>query len=369
MVIRELKLDRFRNLLNGTLEFCPTGNLVIGDNGQGKTNLLEAIYYLTLLKSFRSANDSECIRFGESYFNVRGGWEDDDGRVESASVGYDGRRKKVVISGEEKKRLSEAFGIFKSVLVTPDHIAIVQEGPAARRRYLDIVLSILSPAYLERFKRYRRALASRNTLLREHSAPAAAIEPWEREMAQSGAFLVERRREFVEKIAPEYEKLYSRLSPGESSTIRYISDLLQDDNGRGPESTRITQRFLDRLNQRRSQERERGITLSGPQMDELLFEHGGRPLRNYGSQGQQRTAVICLKMAEAALIRREQDVKPVLLLDDIFSELDPVRSGFLLEELVERHQSFITAPRSEAIFARLGHLPALKISAGAITKF
>ena len=366
MVLRELKLELFRNLLNANLEFSPVGHLVIGDNGQGKTNLLEAIYYLTLLRSFRLGSDSECIRFGESHFNLRGGWEDDDGRTETLSLGYDSRRKKVVLSGDEKKKLSQAFGVFKSVLVTPDDISIMQGGPACRRKYLDVVLSILSPAYLERLKRYRRALASRNVLLRDRNAPERVIEPWEGEMARSGAFLVEKRWEFTVRIAPLYERLYARLSPREMSTLGYESDLLAAGEER-PQAEQIAERFLERLGKRRSQERERGNTLSGPQTDDLRIEHGRRPIRSFGSQGQQRTAVICLKMAEVELLRTEQGVSPVLLLDDVFSELDPGRCGNLLEEIVERHQSFITSPRSEAVFARLGHLPVLKISAGEIS--
>ncbi|OGG06720.1 MAG: hypothetical protein A3F83_14830 [Candidatus Glassbacteria bacterium RIFCSPLOWO2_12_FULL_58_11] len=369
MIINELKLDRFRNLADATLLFSERGNLLIGDNGQGKTNLLEAVYYLTLLKSFRTNLDNECIRFGESYFSLRGAWTEESGRRESASVGYDGRRKKVVLAGEEKKKVSEAFGVFKSVILTPEDIGIVQGGPAGRRRYLDIVLSISSPLYLERLKRYKKGLATRNFLLRRPQATDALISPWEEEMAESGAFIICERLSYVRRVAAGYGELFARLSAGERAELAYRSELAggrEQPAGNEADRQRIREAFLERLRTGRQTDRERGATLAGPQTDELVFKLEGRPLRNYGSQGQQRTAVICLKMVEAGQIDLAGSVRPVLLLDDIFSELDRSRSARLLEELVEKHQSFITAPRKEPFFERLGHLPVKTIEGGVV---
>ena len=370
MIIRELKLDAYRNLANTSLDFSEKGHLIIGNNGQGKTNLLEAIYYLTLLKSFRSWNDSECICFGESHFNLQGRWIDDYRQQETISVGYDGRNKKVTLSGNEKKKVSEAFGIFKSVIFTPDDISIVQGGPSARRRYLDIVLSINSKLYLQRLKRYKRALSSRNMLLRNPSAPDRVISPWEREMAESGAHVVCKRLSYVREIAPLYEKLFFNLSSGEKASIDYRSSLLEENAAsveEGLDENRVREVFAERLERKRTLERGRGVTLSGPQTDDLFFDIEQKPLRNYGSQGQKRTAVICLKMAEAEQVKISNGVQPVLLMDDIFSELDRNRSGRLLDKLVERHQSFITAPRREAVFDRLGHLPIKKIERGVVS--
>jgi len=372
LVIERLKLDNFRNLADATLEFAGGGHLLIGDNGHGKTNLLEAIYYLTLLRSFRSNQDGECIRFGEEYFSLRGQWADDEDQQEHLVVGYDGRRKKVVLSGLEKKKVSEAFGQFKSVVISPDDIAIIQEGPSLRRRYLDIVLSLYVPGYLDRLKRYRRALASRNILLKRHGMAEATIRPWEVEMAIYGARLVEDRLEFIRQLEPVYSRLFQTMSGGESSSLVYESDILRAcgfDGGDAPDQERLSRAFEQRLAERRAQERERGTSLSGPQTDELEFSLESRSLRNFGSQGQQRTAVICLKMAEAELFQSRRGIRPVLLLDDIFSELDPHRSQRLLSELVERHQSFITAPRMEAVFDRLGHLVPLRVENGAVKAF
>jgi len=369
LVIRELKLDGFRNLAETPLDFSEKGHLIIGDNAQGKTNLLEAIYYLTLLKSFRSRNDRECICFDKKGFSVRGKWIDDRGQIENMVVGYDGRRKKAVLSGNEKKKVSEALGIFKSVIFTPDDIAIVHGGPSRRRRYLDIVLSINSNVYLERLKRYKRALFSRNMLLKSNSASDRVISPWEKEMAESGAHVVCKRVSYVRKIAPIYEKLFFNLSSGERASINYQSSLVGESGGspdEGLDENRLRDVLAERLVRKRSIERDRGVTLSGPQKDDLFFGVNGKPLRNYGSQGQKRTAVICLKMAEAEQIKLSNGVQPVLLMDDIFSGLDQKRAGKLLEELVERHQSFITAPRREAVFEQLGHLAIKTIERGVV---
>jgi DNA replication and repair protein RecF len=372
VVIERLKLDNFRNLANATLEFAAGGHLLIGDNGHGKTNLLEAIYYLTLLRSFRSTQDAECIRFGAEYFNLRGQWADDDGEQEHLVIGYDGRRKKVVLSGLEKKKVSEAFGRFKSVVISPDDIAIIQEGPSLRRRYLDIVLSLYVPGYLDRLKRYRRALASRNVLLKRHGVADATVQPWEVEMAIYGARIVVDRLDFVHQLEPVYSRLFEAMSGGEKGSLGFESDLLKAvgyASGDVPDQDTLAAAFEKRLAEKRPQERERGTTLSGPQTDELEFTLDTRSLRNFGSQGQQRTAVICLKMAEAELFQSRRGIKPVLLLDDIFSELDPHRSQRLLGELVERHQSFITAPRMEAVFDRLGHLVPLRVEKGLVSEY
>ena len=370
MRVDRLKLDNFRNLANTTLEFAGRGHLLIGDNGHGKTNLLEAIYYLTLLRSFRGNQDADCICFGEQHFSVRGHWTDDQEGVENLVVGYDGRRKKLVLDGVEKKKVSEVFGVFKSVVICPDDIAIVQEGPSVRRRYLDIVLSLYVPGYLDRLKRYRRALASRNVLLKRHETAEATIKPWEVEMAVYGAKLVVDRLEFGDLLEPVYARLFETLGGGEKSSLSYESDILKAagyDNGDDlVEQEKLVQVFEQRLEERRPTERERGTSLSGPQTDELVFGLGEKNLRGFGSQGQQRTAVICLKMAEAELFQSRRGIKPVLLLDDIFSELDPGRSSRLLGELVQRHQSFITAPRMEAVFDRLGHLAPLKVERGVV---
>lgn len=371
MIIDRLKLDNFRNLASDTLNFAGSGHLLIGDNGHGKTNLLEAIYYLTLIRSFRGSQDTEIIRFGQNHFSVRGHWCDDDGDRETMTVGFDGRRKKMVLDEVEKKKVSEVFGQFKSVVICPDDIAIVQQGPSLRRRYLDVVLSLYVPGYLDRLKRYRRALASRNVLLKRHGVDSRVIRPWEVEMALYGAGLAIDRLEFTGQMEPVYARLFETLSGGEQSSLRYESDVLKaagfEQEDEVPSADELAEVFERRLEDKRQAERERGTTLSGPQTDELVFGLDDRTLRGFGSQGQQRTAVISLKMAEAELFQSSRGISPVLLLDDIFSELDPNRSDRLLSELAGRHQSFITAPRMEAVFGRLGHLQPLRVERGAVS--
>jgi DNA replication and repair protein RecF len=367
LILRELKTEQFRNLADKTLVFDERGQIIIGDNGQGKTNLLEAIYYLTIFRSFRSSSDLECIRFQGKHFSLNGKLLNDEGVEETISAGYDGRRKRVVVSGKEARNLSEAFGVLKSVLVSPEDILIVQEGPATRRKYLDIVLSLISPLYLQRLKRYRKALAARNFLLRDQAAGENVIRPWERQMAEYGAFLTGERLFFVERLAPVYGNIFYKLSSGEKGELIYRSAILEECGTISSEKFDVQQAqgiFAGKMGKTRVFERSRGMTMCGPQTDDLSFMMEGRPLKNYGSQGQQRTAVICLRLAEAHILEKLNGIRPVLLLDDIFAELDLRRCFNLLEELVETHQSFLTAPRKEAIFERLGHLPVRKIRQG-----
>jgi len=368
LILNELKIEKFRNLADCTLKFSDQGLIIIGDNGQGKTNLLEAIYFLTIVKSFRGKSDQDCIRFGEKYFHLQGKWRDEQGQTERISVGYDGRRKKVLLSGNEKTKVSEAFGRFKSVLATPDDISIIQQAPALRRKYLDILLSIISPLYLEKLKSYKKALAARNYLLRNNKANFNIIRPWEIQMAETGAYLIRERFSAVRELSRIFGSIYERLGSSDKGSLSYRCNLFE----RGlteetPGVERIRELFAARLNKNREVERSRGITLNGPQSDDLLFELKGRSLKLYGSQGQQRTAVICLKMAEAKLLEKLKGSRPVLLLDDVFAELDQKRSQSIVEELIQGYQGFVTAPRKEAVFRYLSRLPVVFIRNGVIS--
>ncbi|MBN2289287.1 MAG: DNA replication and repair protein RecF [Candidatus Glassbacteria bacterium] len=370
MIIRELNLNNFRTFSEAEIKFADRGNIIIGDNGQGKTNLLEAIHFLTIFRSLRQAADRECISFGEDFFRLSALWIKEEGSSERLAVAFNGRRKKVTCGGSQVRVLSKVFGKFKSVLLSPEDVLIVQQGPAARRKYLDIALSIISPVYLERLKRYRKALASRNYLLRSRSLRTELIRPWEEQMAEEGSRLILERIEYLRLLAPFYRELYARLSTAEKSEIKYYNRLLgpwEQWREGFPDYPGLRELLAGSLEKNRPLERSRGTSLTGPQTDDLVFGIDGRPMRSFGSQGQQRTAVICLKIAEAGLLQERWSVNAVLLLDDIFAELDCRRSERLLQELVDRHQSFITAPRREAILGSLSHLPVKSISNGVVT--
>jgi DNA replication and repair protein RecF len=371
LVISELNLRNFRNLSETSLVFAEKGHLIIGENGQGKTNLLEAIYYFTVFRSFRQATDRECIKFGKDFFLISAKWRDEHGSFEQASAGFDGKTKKVIFDSERVRTLSRAFGKFKSVVLTPDDISIIQHGPAERRKYLDIVLSIISPVYLARLKRYRKALASRNHILRSYSFRVEHIRPWEEQMAGEGAWLILERLNYLGMLEPFYSETYKRLSSNESSGIKYNSRIMERFDGRdksAPEYWELQKILVEVFETKRGIERSRGTTLNGPHTDDIIFEINGRRMRAFGSQGQQRTAVICLKIAEANLLHQRLSINPVLLMDDIFAELDRQRSEKLLEELLQKHQSFITAPRQEAFIETYTKLPVKYIADGVITE-
>lgn len=359
MQINKLIIKGFRNLEDTEIEFPDSGYVIVGDNGQGKTNFLEAVNYLTILRSFRGSTDSECITFGSDCFYLNLSF--DDGIVKSEiSAGFDKSRKKITLDGKTLGSLSEGFGRFKSIVVCPDDIDMVQQGPSLRRKYLDIVLSVLSPQYLENLKRYRRALDSRNRLIKENVYDDSLLSPWEQQMAEVGSRVTWQRLDYVEQLSPEYEGLFENLSNGETGQVSYVNSV-----GEGFSSAdEYKLRFLELLQAKRQEEFRRGRSLSGPHADELEFVIDDKSLRRFGSTGQQRTAVISLRIAEARLLEKITGQKAVLLLDDIFAELDNSRSENLFAQLAGSHQSLITTPKRENIFLSLSHMPQLAMKNG-----
>ena len=359
MQINKLIIKGFRNLEDTEIQFPDSGFVIVGDNGQGKTNFLEAVNYLTVLRSFRGSTDSECISFGAEGFYLHLSFNDGELKSE-ISAGFDRNRKKITLGGKILGSLSEGFGRFKSIVVCPDDIDMVQQGPSLRRKYLDIVLSVLSPKYLENLKRYRRALDSRNRLIKENINDDSLLAPWEYQMVETGSDVAWQRESYVGQLSPVYQELFSSLSNGEKGTASYVNSVSDSFH----DIDQYKARFLELLRTGRPEELRRGRTLSGPHADELEFIIDGKSLRKFGSTGQQRTAVISLRIAEARLLEKITGQRAVLLLDDIFAELDNSRSEKLFSQLAGSHQSLITTPKRENIFLSLSHMPQLSMQEG-----
>ena len=326
VVLRRLVARDFRNLRR--LELAPprAGVALVGENGHGKTNLLEAVYYLQLLRSARGARDVEVVRFGERGFHVSADVEV-GGQAHSIGVGFDrqGRRKKVVRDGGEAKRLSDAFGGLPSVLVSPRDVTLVSGAPAERRRFLDVVLSLTSRRYLAALQRYRTALQHRNAALREAvrgRADAATVAVWEPALAEHGAVLWSERLAWVERWAPEYAALCAAIGERTGVELRYASRI--------PSEGAAADALLAALESKRLLDIRRGLTHAGPHRDDLELRLGDRELRLYGSAGQQRTAALALRVLEARTLRAHVGSAPLLLLDDPFAELDARRSHRIL---------------------------------------
>ncbi len=360
--LTRLSARDFRNFERLDIELPDAGLAIIGENGQGKTNLLEAIYYLQVLRSVRGARDQDLIRFGARAFHI-------GANVLSAgpagiSVGFEvsSKKKKVSIDGAVAARLSEAFGSLPSVMFSPRDIQLVAGGPAERRRYLDLVLALSSRRYLVALQNYRGALSRRNAALRDaaRSGDDASVAVWEPALAEHGAALLCERAAWVREKAPAFAGLVSGIGEDSEPRMSYQSVLAREADPRSA--------LEEALARQRKHDTRRGITHSGPHRDDLVLTLDGKDLRVFGSAGQQRTAAIALRMLEGATLREARGESPVLLLDDPFAELDVRRSARILGLLAGAGlgQTVLVVPRAGDIPPELTSLERRSIRSGSI---
>ena len=360
LVCRQIRVRQFRNFARLELRVPEAGAAIIGDNGSGKTNLLEAVHYLEIFRSFRGAADEQLVRFGGEAFHVRGEFEDRaSGRSLEITAAYEPRtrRKRVTVDGVETERLGDAIGRLGTVIFSPSDVQIVAGAPGERRRFLDIVLSLNVRGYLDALQRYRQVLRQRNALLRDGRS-TAALSAWDAGLVESGAQIISARSAWVRGHAARFAQIHDAIGGAGPARLAYDSDVSLED-GETPEAVAVS--FEARLARVAPRERERGVTLAGPHRDdlELLMYAGatGVDLRQFGSGGQVRTGAIALRMIEAETVREARGFQPLLLLDDVFAELDIGRSRRILELFrADRHgQVILTAPKeSDVLLDQVG---------------
>ena len=368
-----LSIRDFRNLERIEVELPASGMLVVGENGQGKTNLLEAIYYLQLLRSVRGARDQDLVRFGAAGFHLGAHVASD--RVKEIGVGFEraGKRKRVRLDGVICERLGDAVGALPVAMFSPADVELVASGPSVRRRFLDIMLAVTSRGYLRALQRYRAALVRRNAALRDavRSASAHAVDVWEEPLAEHGATLWVEREAWVESVTQRFAEL-ARLIGGDALSIRYASSapLLDAGDGGGPREV-LTRLFA----QQRLADLRFGVTRSGPHRDDLLITITGsdgiqRELRVFGSAGQQRTAAIALRLLEAATLHDRRGGAPLVLLDDPFAELDVPRTRRIVDLLSESGlgQTILAVPRESDVPGGMPRLQRFRIAAGVLRR-
>ncbi len=366
VVVNALSILGFRNLAPAKISIPPAGAVLIGENGHGKTNFLEALYYLQLLRSFRGALDVDVAGFGLDGFHLGASVNTGAGDI-AVSIGFEraSRRKKATIDGKKPERLSDAFGHAPTVMFSPRDGQLVSGGPSERRRYLDIMLAATSRKYLHALHSYRTALHQRNSALRAATRGAgseAEVEVWEPAMAEHGAVLVDARAEWGELRAAEFGELCAAIGESEGTSVRYRARHAGTGDTRGA--------LAASLAEHRPIDLRRGITHAGPHRDELVLELGGREMREFASAGQQRTGAIALRILEAATLRESCGSRPVLLLDDPFAELDSRRSAAILALLSDSGfgQTFLCVPKAEEIPRELSSVERWGIRAGVITQ-
>ena len=346
MLIRELQIINFRNLCFLRAEFGGGINLIHGGNAQGKTNLLEAIYLLVTGRSFRTTMDREMIPW------VREGYEATLVRARVEKSGYEERflltfnqsEKHIFVNGTPIPRLGELIGRINAVLFTPDDLLLVRGTPGLRRRFLDIELSQVSRLYLHHLQRSDLALRQRNALLKQHQrrpSLSQELKPWDQQVAEHGCELTLYRARVLERLSALAAETYAGIAGNaEQLSIGYRSGVPAS---AGQAQAEIMERFLDGLVRSRDEDIRRGATSVGPHRDDFSFQIDGHDARDYGSQGQQRSCVLALRLAEVRLMEETTGDLPLLLLDDLMSELDETRKRALLASLDSRLQIFITA--------------------------
>ncbi|HEU4563126.1 MAG TPA: DNA replication and repair protein RecF [Gemmatimonadaceae bacterium] len=376
--LRRLRIRDFRNLAAVELEPSPEGLALVGDNGQGKTNFLEAVYYLQLLRSFRGARDQELVRFGAPGFHLSAALEGT--RAREVAVGFErgpaargaGGRKRVRLDGAEPPRLSDALGAVPAVIFSPQDAVLISGAPSERRRFLDVSLALSSRPYLAALQQYRGALARRNAALREVAQAGgggsdAPVSIWEPALARAGAALWRARLDWTAAHAAHFSELCAAIGEQQPMRIRYVSAVHLEGDLEGV--------LREALERRRALDIKRGVTHAGPHRDDLAItlegaEGTARELRTYGSAGQQRTAAIALRLLEAATLRAASHREPLVLLDDPFAELDARRAGRILELLNAegRGQTLLAVPRAGDIPPGLTRLERWRVEGGVLAR-
>jgi DNA replication and repair protein RecF len=353
--LKRLVARGFRNLADLDCELPAEGLALLGANGQGKTNLLEAIAYPVLFRSFRGAADQDIACAGRPGFHVGVTADGDAPTTVSATWPGTGRRKRIAIDGEEPERLAEAIGRWIAVAFLPEDVGL-GGGPAAeRRRYLDRLLSLASRPYLASLVRYRAALAQRNAALRRGRLELARL--FDEPLAAAGAPVVRARREWAAAASERFRAELAGLGEREALCLHYRGRPELAEEGAWPAT----------LESAAARDVARMMTTVGPHRDDLAIETGGRPLRATGSTGQHRTAAVALKLLELESVAAARGSEPALLLDDVFAELDGERQGRLARRLMSGgpRQLFVTAPRNDELPPGLG-VPVWRIAGGRV---
>jgi len=362
MEIEHYGAENYRNITKAEFEPSPGINVIYGENGQGKTNIIESIWLFTGCQSFRTRKCGELVKENETFakteidFFARG-------RSQNAQMTIDIKRQ-VKLNGISQETPRKLLGEFQAVVFSPSSLAVVKDGPSEKRRFLDIAVSLLKPNYACLASRYLKAMAQRNALLRQLSEKRvsdALLEPWDDELARIGAKIILYRINYIKQLSVAAQEIYAGISGGrETLSVAYTQSVKHE----GLEEKELKAAMLTALEKNRQTDIRRQMTGIGPHKDDLLLEINGLCARTFGSQGQQRSCALALKLGEAAVLRESSAEQPVALLDDVMSELDSGRQRFLLDYL-EGWQVFITCC-DPSILSRVSTGKIFEVTAGQI---
>lgn len=352
LYLKSLLIDNFRNLSTTRLNFESGINVFVGQNAQGKTNLLEAIAVLSTGSSNRTNLDQDLIKWGKNYFFLEAAIDDQAG-LEKISIGYQRNNKKIKINNVLCSRIKDLIGSLPLVYFSPEDLNLIKGSPEIRRKFIDNQLCQAFPLYYDYLIRYRNLLQQRNNFLKKNQNQAQKnIEPWDIQLAETGAFLSIKRKNFIKEITPLAKDYYQSIAEADGNLkIEYSPRLKVGSDDKKDWEVAI----FEALKRNRNKDFLNRQTSVGPHRDEVLLYLDNKLLRNFGSQGQQRTAALTLKIAECDYISQVKQRKALLLLDDVFSELDSKRQQALLKIIRGNMQTFITT--TDKLFAtpKLAH--------------
>ena len=329
MIVLNISCKNFRNLENINISPCDGMNVICGENAQGKTNILESIWLFTGAKSFRTNKDNNFIKFGTEKAVCRLDFKS-EGIKKIAEITIKDKRE-VALNGKRIKSASEFAGNFKAIVFSPVDLSLVSDGPSVRRKFLDTAIGQLYPSYINILKNYIRAVTQRNKIIKDFkydSTLSIMLDVYENEISQNGEKIVNFRKRYIEVINEFLGNVYDGISGGrEKIETEYISSYSND--------------LTEKLKFSRKEDMYSGVTSIGPHRDDLEFKINGISARNFASQGQKRSIALAVKLSEAEVIKKNVGECPVILLDDVMSELDPLRQDFVLNH-IKGMQSFLT---------------------------
>jgi DNA replication and repair protein RecF len=336
MYISALSLVNFKNYSEAQLQFSDGINVFVGNNGEGKTNLLDAIFYLCFCKSFLNPIDSQNIRHDEKFFLLQGTYQKDEKEIEISCSVQHGQKKKVKRNKKEYERLADHIGSFPAVVISPYDTNLISEGSDTRRKFIDSIISQFDRSYLDNLQRYNKVLDQRNALLKQfydqRIFDPETIDVWDVQLIELGKVIHEKRQHFLVDFIPVFQKYFDLIANHkEEIEIEYRSQL-NDGN------------FAEELKKSERRDMNTGFTSVGIHKDDLIFHINKQPIKKFGSQGQQKSFLVALKLAQFEIIKNLLDMKPILLLDDVFDKLDHHRVTHLMK-LVSDHafgQVFVT---------------------------
>ena len=354
MILNRISIVNFKNIEAANLALSPKINCLIGHNGAGKTNFLDAVYYLSFCKSAFGVRDSQVLTHDKDFFVVEGDYVSADGTNENIYCGMKrGQKKHFKRNKKEYRRLSQHLGLVPLIFVSPSDSILIEGFSEERRKLMDVVISQYDHNYIEALTSYNKALQQRNSLLRQEEEPdASLLELWEEQMAEYGETVFHGREAFIGELIPEFQNIYRQVSgDNETVSLRYVSHAQ-----RGP--------LLDVIRRDRAKDRAVGYSLHGIHRDDLEMLIGGYPMKTEGSQGQTKTFSLALKLAQFNFLRRTSNTTPLLLLDDIFDKLDARRVEQIVRLVAgdDYGQIFITDTNRENLDKILRHTgPGYKI--------